>query len=184
MVTCVIVLPSNSGRLDGGKGFAEDTRLRLGANGQVRALNPVKGIEDVTSLLENEDLDNEQLELMAPAIRDAIAKFMKEADDKSRGEKMAFLRGLVTDRNYFRRLFAVEALAAEQNLDNVPALIYALGDPDLTICRKAHDGLRLISRKLESIPVTSGAGRTEFDAVKELWTAWFLKIRPGAELLD
>ena len=109
---------------------------------------------------------------------------------------------MISARNYFRRLIAVRFLAGEQDMDNVPALIYALGDPDLRICLEAHDGLRLISRKIDSMEVSprtrenavrdpgvlasdeENSCRYEFDSIKEKWTDWFLKIRPGAELLD
>ena len=69
-------------------------------------------------------------------------------------------------------------------MDNVPALIYALGDPDLRISAEAHNGLRLISRKLDSIPVSDKPDHAEFQNLKRQWTEWYLRIRPGAELLD
>ena len=109
---------------------------------------------------------------------------------------------MIRARDYFRRLIAVRFLAGEQDMNNVPALLYALGDPDLRICVEAHDGLRLISRKIDSMTISektrtnglrdpdvltakeSSECRVEFDQMKEQWTEWFLKIRPGAELLD
>ena len=109
---------------------------------------------------------------------------------------------MVKANNYFRRLIAVRFLAGEQDMDNAPALIYALGDPDFRIAIEAHDGLRLISRKIDSLSVSSQTRtnakrallvlsdeeknllKSEFASVKKKWTNWFLKIRPGAELLD
>ena len=111
---------------------------------------------------------------------------------------------MIGHREYYRRLIAVRFLAGEQDMDNVPALLYALGDPDYRICLEAHNGLRLISRKIDSMtiseatkrnakrypgilkdePENAGNVRIEFDSMKKKWTEWFLKIRPGAELLD
>ena len=98
--------------------------------------------------------------------------------------QLAYLRGFVSDRNYFKRLIAVKLLSRQQNMDNVPALIYALGDPNLKVCAEAHNGLRLISRKLDSIKITEDASFADYQNIKRQWTEWFLQIRPGAELLD
>ena len=109
---------------------------------------------------------------------------------------------MIGANNYYRRLIAVRFLAGEQDMDNVPALIYGLGDPDFRIAIEAHNGLRLISRKIDSLSVSRSTQtnalrspgvltedeknlmQAEFGSVKKKWTNWFLKIRPGAELLD
>ena len=181
----VLILPNNGSRANGFLGFPENQRLDLTKNGRVRAKGMVKGIEDVMKMLENGDVAQDQLEMITESLGPAIADFTAR-DDASRNEQMAFLRGLVTDRNYFRRLIAVRFLAREQNMDNVPALLYALTDPDLRICHEAHNGLRLISRKLDTItvPPQGRAAHNDFLTAKKQWTAWFLSIRPDAELLD
>ena len=108
---------------------------------------------------------------------------------------------MLSARNYYRRLIAVKFLAGEQDMDNVPGLIYALGDPDFRVCLEAHDGLRLISRRIDSLEISETARqgsadpgaltvaeqtaiRLEYEDIKRQWTEWFLKIRPDAELLD
>ena len=179
----VLVLPSNASRANGNQGFAENVRIKQSEKGAVQALEGVQGIENVMQLLQNDDVEDDRLELIIQSMGPAIAGFSKE-EGRSRNEKMAFMRGLVTEQNYFRRLIGVKFLAREQEMDNVPALLYALGDPDLRICREAHDGLRLISRKLNSITVPDNASKTDYESAKTKWTEWFLKIRPGAELLD
>ena len=179
----VLVLPSNASRANGNQGFVENVRIKQGEKGTVQALEGVQGIENVMQMLQNGDVEDDRLELIVQSMGPAIASFSKQ-EGKSRNEKMAFMRGLVTEKNYFRRLIGVKFLAREQEMDNVPALLYALGDPDLRICREAHNGLRLISRKLNSIKVPDNANKTDFETAKDQWTEWFLKIRPGAELLD
>ncbi len=56
---------------------------------------------------------------------------------------------MLSARNYYRRLIAVDFLAGEQDMDNVPGLIYALGDPDFRVCLEAHDGSHPISRRID-----------------------------------
>ena len=177
----VLILPMNSSLLKGGEGFAQDVVLKSD-NGQIKSQAAVKSIEDVMSLLE-EDNSDEQLQVLADAMDDAIKQFSRD-ENKSRGENIAFLTGLVKDRNYFRRMVAVKILAREPSMDNVPALIYALGDPDLRVCKEANDGLRLISRKVDAFPLPSKPTLDDYKAVKRQWTEWFLQIRPGAELID
>ena len=194
----VISEPNNDSVLTGTDGLQSDVVIDQ-ENGKVR----VVGAEhDLRYLLDSlEDGDNaEQLQRLSNSLKKQIGEFRQE-DSKSRGKIKSFLKSMITAQNYFRRLIAVRFLAAEQDMDNVPALLYAVGDPDFRICLEAHDGLRLISRKIDSIEVSAKTRansnrvgilseeeislcRIEFDSIKDKWTDWFLTIRPGAELLD
>jgi HEAT repeat protein len=133
-------------------------------------------------MLKNTSTEDD-LDKISQALGPAIKQFT-EKEGKSRGEQMAFLRGLVTDENFNKRLVAIRFLASQQDLDNVPALLYALTDPDFRICREAHNGLRLISRKVDAFTLTENASRAEFDAVRKSWTEWYLGIRPDAQLFE
>ncbi|MEM7455785.1 MAG: hypothetical protein AAF456_15640 [Planctomycetota bacterium] len=176
----VLILPSNASTLGGNRGFIENERIVV-RNGRLTPAGTVKSLDDVLKLLDQDGSDEEK-ELIIESMRDSIREFSREV--RSQGEKTAFLTGLIKERNYYRRLIAVQILAAEQDMDNVIPLLYALGDPDLNICREAHDGLRLISRKIDSISVPVNATRADFDRVKQEWTDWFLQIRPDAKLID
>lgn len=196
----VITTPPAISTMLGDEGFKQDAVLRVGNNGVIKQVEAEKSLSDMLEMLK-EDTSQEQLQELADSLKKQIVEF-RQKDDKSRGEIKAFLRSMVSARNYFQRLIAVRFLAGEQDMDNVPALIYALGDPDFRICLEAHDGLRLISRKIDSLKIADTVRtnarrdpdvlnaeeenqcRVEFDAVKRKWTEWFLKIRPGAELLD
>ena len=79
----------------------------------------------------------DRLELLSSSIKSAIREYQTQPE-KSRGQARAFLRSLVSDKNYYKRLIAVKFLAGEQDLDNAPALIYAMGDPDVRVCMEAH----------------------------------------------
>ncbi len=195
----VLSQPSSDSELIGGIGFENDKTLRV-VRGEITTTDAEKNLGELISLMK-EDLSREQFANLTRSLKKAVTEF-KNKDDKSRGEITSFLRGMVTARNYFRRLIAVRFLAGEQDMDNVPALIYALGDPDFRICLEAHDGLRLISRRIDSLPISDASRnnsrrdpdalteddktnlRAEYKNVKQQWTEWFLKIRPDAELLD
>lgn len=178
----ILVQPSASGNLNGGLGLRSNVRLDL-VDGKIKSFDVINGLSDVLQLLDSGEVDDQQFEL----IQDSLAKSISQlgsSNKRSRREQLAYLRGFVSDRNYYKRLIAVKLLSRQQDMNNVPALIYALGDPDLRICAEAHNGLRLISRKLDSITVPTDAGFADYQNVKRQWTDWFLRIRPGAELLD
>jgi hypothetical protein len=195
----VLSQPSSDSELVGGVGFPKDAPLRM-VRGEIVSSEAEKNLADMLDLMK-EDLSNEELANLTRSLKKAVVEF-KNKDNKSRGEIKSFLRGMVSARNYFRRLIAVRFLAGEQDMDNVPALLFALGDPDFRICLEAHDGLRLISRRIDSLRVSpttrtnarrdpdvltdeeKAALREEFRSTKKQWTDWFLKIRPDAELLD
>lgn len=196
----VINLPVADSQLDGDLGFRSDVVLRTDSKGRVRALEAERNLADTLEMMKA-GATPEQLREVTESLKKQISEF-RQKDDKSRGEIKAFLRSMIQASDYYRRLIAVRFLAGEQDMDNVPALIYALGDPDFRISIEAHNGLRLISRKIDSLSVSQSTRtnsvrdpdvltddqknlmQAEFTSVKKKWTDWFLKIRPGAELLD
>ncbi len=178
----VLILPPNDSTLNGGIGFANDVKLKVKNDGSIVSANPVKGVEDIFELL-NSDNDEEVLQQIIEGMKFSISEFVGD-DAKSAGEKKAFLRSLIMEKNYFRRLIAVKMLSGEQDMDNVPALLYALSDPDMRIATEAHNGLRLISRRINSVRLSAAPSPSEFMLLKDEWTKWFLKIRPDADLLD
>ena len=180
--TEILVPPPGFGSLSGGTRLAENQRLEL-QNGRIKTFGAVKGLDDVMELLDSDEIDEEQFALVQQSLAKSVAQLTNDKT-RTRRQHLTYMRGLVSDRNYFKRLIAVKLLARQQDMDNVPALIYALGDPDVRVCKEAHNGLRLISRKLDSIQLSDDPGFAEFQSVKREWTDWFLKIRPGAELLD
>lgn len=178
----VLVPVGGEGNLNGGRGLPSNVRIDL-VGGKVKSFNVIDGLDDVLELLGDDDLDQQQYELIKDSMAKSIAK-LADKQNRDRREYLNFMRGLVSDRNYFKRKLAVNLLARQQDMDNVPVLIYALGDPELDICKAAHDGLRLISRKLDSIMIEGEPSFGEFQRLKKEWTDWFLKIRPGATLLN
>ncbi len=94
------------------------------------------------------------------------------------------LRALVADRLPQARIAAARAMGRSGRLDQVPALIYALGDPDLDVAGEAGDALRRLTRSPGTGPLRrplTDASRTE--EIRH-WKAWYLSVRPEAELDD
>ncbi|MEL7496170.1 MAG: hypothetical protein AAFN77_01070 [Planctomycetota bacterium] len=198
----IINLPPADSRLQGNNKFATEGILRDSGDGTVSEVRPEQNLQDMLKMLGDKQANQEQLERMVAALKKQIAEFRKK-DDKSRGEIKAFLRSMIGAKNYYRRMIAVKFLAGEQDMNNVPALIYGLSDPDLRVAVEAHDGLRLISRKIDSMKLSDRAAanarrdpdvvakeagleddiRSELAAMERKWVKWFLSIRPDAELL-
>ena len=198
----IISLPPAEGASNGGKGFGDGTLTRTEGATIVSSEAEQNLVEMMKSLQSNEKLSTEKLRQINDSLKKQIVEFRNE-DDKSRAKVQGFLRQMVGAKNYYRRLIAVRFLAGEQDMDNVPGLIYAVSDPDFRIAFEAHQGLRLISRKIDSMklskttienahrspgrlkeesPQIAAVMRSEFKTMEERWSDWFLKIRPNAEL--
>ncbi len=199
----VINLPPANSDLQGGLGFDTDATLTDAGNGRINSVGAEQDLSDLLAMLNDDKaITSDKLARITESMKSQIAEF-RQKDNKSRLEMKAGLKQMVRAENYFRRLVAVRLLAAEQDMDNVPALIYALSDPDFRIAIEAHNGLRLVSRKIDTLTLApetvENAGRDpfiikenpelkrnmelDFKRVEKLWTDWFLKIRPEAEMI-
>jgi hypothetical protein len=194
----ILTLPSSDSELLGGEGFPDEALNMEG--GRLVGSGAAKDLSEMLKMLD-EDASPEQLADLSQAMKKAVQEF-KSKDNKSRAEIKVFLRTMISANNYYRRKIAVRFLASEQDMDNVPALIYALGDIDFRVCIEAQDGLRLISRRINSLAASEitrknairdpgvlataekNAMRLDFNDLKKKWSQWFLGIRPDAKLLD
>ena len=180
----ILSLPPSSSSLAGGSDLARlsGQKLKELKGGKIQSSEASQNLNELLDSL-NKDLSAEQLATLTDSLRTAIRDY-QDRPETSRTEAQSFLRSLVKDKNYYKRLIAVRFLAGEQDLDNAPALIYAMGDPDIRICVEAHNGLRLISRKIDSIDLPDNPTRLDLSTAKEKWASWYTKLRPGAELYD
>ena len=180
----ILSLPPSSSSLAGGSDLAslKGQKLKQLRGGKIQSTETSQNLNELLDSL-NQDLSGEQLATLTESLKSAIRDY-QDRPETSRGEAQSFLRSLVKDKNYYKRLIAVRFLAAEQDLDNAPALIYAMGDPDVRICIEAHNGLRLISRKIDSIELSSKPNRSDLTTAKQKWSSWYTKLRPSAELYD
>jgi hypothetical protein len=165
----------------GGMGFTENAKIE-NKGGEIVSDDMVQGFQNIVNLLKDaksEDDVEALMDVLAPAIKEFTSD-----KEKSKAEQLQFLRGLMTEKSYAKRKVAVRFLAASQDMDNVPALLYAMSDPALDICEAAHNGLRLISRKVDAFPLSERPTKQEFLELKQKWTAWYKGVRPDARLID
>ena len=112
------------------------------------------------------------------------AKISVARDPQALAVQLKRMRRLVRAESFGVRLVAVRTLAQVHDLDNVPALIYALSDPDLRVAIKARDGLRFISRKFTGFGMPSDPTAAERKRAIEDWKNWYHDIRPHSRLED
>jgi len=105
-------------------------------------------------------------------------------DIEKRTNQLVRLRDLVSNEDASIRQLTVKTLASVRELDNVPALIYAVTDPDQIVARSARDGLRLISRKFQGVGMPDNPTRDQQQAAAEEWKKWYLSIQPDGELIE
>ena len=98
----------------------------------------------------------------------------------------------VGQKNYPRRIHAVKQLGHIGGKQSIPALLYAMGDPDFTVCDAASKSLTLITGVFFRQPLTldptreyqlhSEMERIElreiFQAEREAWIDWLLHAHP------
>lgn len=167
-----------NGRLKGGRGLPTNLAdATVGEDGQI-VKSPFQG-EAETLLAILESASTEDLESLGSNLT------IRLSDDPAQREReLERLRRMVGAEDYTVRMAALTALYNTRELDNVPVFIFALGDPDPRIVRKARDGLRLISRKIDGfgLPDDPSDG-AKVDAIQR-WKDWFLAIRPDAQFLN
>jgi hypothetical protein len=65
-----------------------------------------------------------------------------------------------------------------RRLEYVPALLYAMTDPDNRVVREARDGLRFISRRFDGYGLKDNfTDRERYDAV-DMWKQWYRSVQP------
>ena len=107
------------------------------------------------------------------------------SDDPREAEQQQIrLRRMVSAEAFKTRMVAVKSLSKIRNLDNVPALVYALSDPDARVMRAARDGLRFHSRKFAGFGLGDDPSQEERQQAIKAWKDWYLSIRPDALFLE
>ena len=118
------------------------------------------------------------------ALADNPESVLLSVDPGKRKGELQRLRRLVQSGNSEARRLAVQALARHRDFDNVPVLIFALGDQDATVVREARDALRFISRKFDGFGIPDFPSDEQQQAGVAAWRNWYRSIRPGAKFLD
>jgi len=167
------------GLLVGGRGLPKETGGAEVRMGKVVAKPLVERVEELLAVLESRE---------NPAFEQALellGELPPQELEALKGGQAAKLRRLAGDRAPSgwpeARRAAVRALAKTGNLDNVPTLIYALGDADAEVAREARDALRRISRRPGGFGLSERPAEVDRRTAIEQWKAWYLAVRPDAE---
>ncbi len=166
------------GVLRGGRGLPADASTARVQGGQVVGTPVTRSVDDLLKLLE--DPNSGELQNLATLPDQLVIR----NDEPLREDTADRLRRLVSNESYEARIVAVRALAQARDLNNVPVLIYALGDPDVRVVKEARDALRFVSRKFKGFGPPDQSTPEEREAAKAAWKQWYLSIRPDAQFLD
>jgi hypothetical protein len=152
--------------LDGGDIIADELGIRR---------KPLSGpFEELMKSLG--DPQYQDLEAAAEGVRNAL----ENVDQATLASHVAEFQKLVKGQNAEVRKTAIEGLALNRNLDNVPILIYALTDPDPIVLEKAREALMKIARRFEPVPIRSATPQAARAEEIAWWKEWYLNIRPDA----
>ena len=161
------------GTLLAGRGIPTNVSKAKLRNGQLVVEQLNTKVEELLSLID--DGEAATLEELA---RDPGQLLVEKVDKHSARRLQQLVRGGEPGV----RLLAVRTLGRSGDLDNVPALLYALTDPDRRIVLEARDGLRFISRQFTGFgPPDDFTDQQRFDAINA-WKNWYLSLRPSAVL--
>lgn len=164
------------GKLQAGKGLPTDsTDVTINANGKIVDTKETPTIELLLKELEKGDLE---VDLSVPD------RLQLSQNPAQRAAELERLRRMAMRGPFELRRMAVATLGRDRNMDNVPALIYALSDPDARVALKALDGLRFISRKFDGFEFSETATEAERRAAQSQWGKWYLSIRPDGSLIE
>ncbi|WP_182869696.1 hypothetical protein [Stieleria mannarensis] len=162
----------------GGYGFGENVSDAKMQNGQ--AVSPVaaQSVANMLQLLESDNAD----ELDGKAMVDNAEL---PTDPVERTAQLERLERLVRgSRSWQARRVSAKMLGMSDEHRVVPALIFALSDPDHAVRAYARDGLRFISRKFEGFGMPDEPTNAEIRNAQRKWREWYKSVRPDYVFLD
>jgi hypothetical protein len=172
------IAKASSGAVAGGFGLPKDTSKIVVSGTQIKGEPTAEAVTDLLSLLEADAAN--------PAEPKSIPDDMKlETDPQRRRQQLDRLERLVRgSQSWQSRRVAAKLLGKSDELSVVPALIFALSDPDTVVRRSAVDGLRFISRKFDEVDLPDKPSPEEIRKAQKQWRDWYLTIYPGYTFLD
>ncbi len=162
----------------GGYEFGDDVSNAKLVGGKAITKTPATSVNEMLSLLEGDGAD----QLDGKALADNA---VLPTDPTERSAQLDRLERLVRgSRSWQARRVSARLLGTADDLRVVPALIYALSDPDHMVRHYARDGLRFISRKFEGYGMPDEPTNTEVRGAQRKWRAWYLTMNPNYVFLD
>lgn len=173
--------------LNAGFGLGGNTTIRGG-----RVINEEEK-RDISEMLNRvkADMSPDELADIAASFRNAAVTSIK---DKSRSQQLLMLKEMVKNEHWQIRIVAVRALGQVRMIDNCPALIFALTDPNPDVVQEANIALQFVSRKTQtpavpqargadgSIDTSSDEYRRGIRTLYDYWSQWYMQLKPDAQL--
>ncbi len=165
------------GLLIGGQGLPSDTRRIRMVDGRVVSQFEQRSAAAIARILS--DPDSPDFEQLAELEGNLIVE-----SDMASPQDQEQLRRIVVAGTPRAQLLAIRALGTQRNLDNVPALIKALGSEDPQTADAANEALCRIRRQIDGAPWPAAGDRKQRQAAIDAWKGWYKSIRPDARLVD
>ena len=164
------------GWMVGGKGLPKETDSVRVQQGKVLAVPKLEAIDPLLAAVDDSQdaALGEKLESLA-----ALSAAETQVLLSKHAEKLRRLAKAATPE---ARRAAVSLLAHDNDLDSVPTLIFAMSDSDPTVVRVAWDALRRISRQFHLPPAPLSSTADQRKQAIEAFKAWYLAVRPDADL--
>lgn len=167
-----------SGEQKGGYGLPPDVANLQERDGKIVDTNISGTIDQLLDILKSGD-SPETLRMLEQAqavkLDGTVARRQSQIDD---------LRKVVSAGQPDSRVLAVRAIGTARGLANVPTLLYALTDPHVPVVIEADKALRFVSRKIDGVGLPAQPTGEDIKAARVAWKAWYLSVKPDAELLD
>lgn len=171
------IASASSGTLAGGQGLPKDTTDIKVSGTKITGRSVAAAVGEMLDLLED---DGGELE--GKSIPDDL---QLAEDPKERRAQLDRLERLVRgSQSWQARRVAARLLGKSEEMRVIPALIFALSDPDKSVRRFARDGLRFISRKFDGYGLADDPTDAEVKEVQEQWRQWYLRVNPKHVFLD
>jgi hypothetical protein len=168
-----------TGKLVAGRNLPDDlTEVRQTKDGKIVSAKDPPVIDDVLNMLEDEDSP------LSDFINGMPEQLQLSPDPAKRSQQLDRLRRLAVSGTFQARLTAVNTLARLRDLDNVPALIFAVTDPDTRIARAAVKGLQFISRRIDVSQITDESEPNQKKEIAQRWRQWYLSVRPDGTFIE
>lgn len=172
------IAAASTGAVAGGFLLPKDTSKIIVSGTQIKGEPTAEAVTDLLSLLEADAADTSEQK----SIPDDMTL---ETEPQRRRQQLDRLDRLVRgSQSWQSRRVAAKLLGKSDELSVVPALIFALSDPDTIVRRSAMDGLRFISRKFDAGDLPDKPTPEDIRKAQRQWRDWYLTIYPGYTFLD
>lgn len=161
------------GAMVGGRGLPKNLAGARFRRGKVVADIDAVGVGDFLAMIDKGESD--RLDDLAA---DPLALIVGDLSDADADRLEQSLR----TGSPKQRLVATRALAKADSLERVPALLYAMTDPDRRVTLAARDALRRLARRPDGFELPDEYTDDERALAVEKWKQWYLTLRPEAPI--